>query len=110
MVMVRSEAACFCTWLAGGRLTGSPLSRVKASDESIKKTSRKNIVSIIGMISILVRLSSRRRLNSMLSLLAHPTDAMVGPQLSPLLMVQFGQDIDELCSCLLGLRRDGAQA
>src|SRR5579871_1338287 len=113
MVIVRSVAACLGAVLARGRFTGRPLRRVSARDESMKNTSRKNIVSIIGMISILVRLSSRRRLNStMFWLLDHRYRAgmMVLSMLGALLMMQLGQHIDELGRGLLRLRSDGGQA
>src|SRR5579862_6803212 len=111
MVIVRSVAACLGAVLARGRFTGRPLKRVSARDESIKNTSRKNIVSIMGMISILVRLSSRRRLNSTVFLLLGASAGMVIlSQIGTLLMVQVGQDVDQLGRGLLRLRSDGAQA
>src|SRR5580692_6848384 len=108
--MVSSVGFCLGAVLARGRLTGRPLSRVSASDESMKNTSRKNIVSIMGMISIFVRLSSRRRLNSMaLLLLTQLAHAVVLDLPRALLVMQLGQHVHQARGRLLRLRRDGAQ-
>ena len=70
---------------ACGRLTGRPRIRVNASDDNIKNTSRKNIVSIIGMISIFVRFPTPVGVSECHSIAAWGSSSRPGkPKLHPL--------------------------
>src|SRR5213080_3635613 len=103
MVIVSSVGGCLGAVLARGRFTGKPFRRASARDESMKNTSRKNIVSIMGMISILVRLSSRCRLNcTAVLLLFRAAGGPVRIVRGVLLVVQLGQLIDERGDPLFG--------
>src|SRR5258708_37241440 len=109
-VIVTSVAVCFLAVLAWGRFTGNPCSRTRASEDSMKNTRRKNIVSIIGMISIFVRLSSRLRLNSKVhSLLTlYSVQSCMGRRIM-LRVPPLRQRVQQLSRRLLGFRGNGPQ-